>query len=91
MTPTEANIYDVAHARTPAIRARARELGDVESDDDRLVGIVYRRALYYAQRSHSPAPTAQAAVAWAITDMHTVDVAVVDDESIATPSDSERG
>jgi hypothetical protein len=74
MIPTPENIDEVARARLGAIRARARELGDHESDDARLLSIVTARAEYYATRPHHPAATAQAAVSWAITDMHTIDV-----------------
>jgi hypothetical protein len=67
---TAENITEVAHARIVAIRAKARELGDVESSDERLLGIVIRNANRYATRSHHPAETAQAAVSWAISDMY---------------------
>lgn len=81
MIPTKENVEIVAQARVGAIRARARELGDVDSDDERLIGIVFRSAMHYAERAHHPAPTAQAAVAWAIADMHTIDVPIIDDET----------
>lgn len=73
MVPTDENIRDVATARIKAIRQRAHELDDNESSDERLIGIVVQRAIEYANRPHHPAETAQAAVAWSILDMHSVE------------------
>lgn len=64
--PSDENITEVATARLKAIRAKAVELGDTESSDERLLDIVIRRA----QRHAGNAKTAQAAVQWAITDMY---------------------
>ena len=70
MTPTEENIAIVAEARIGAIGAKARELGDTESSDERLLAIVTKIANHYANRKLHAPPTAQAAVQWAISDMH---------------------
>jgi hypothetical protein len=76
VTPTEENVAEVTRARIAAIRARARELGDVESSDERLIGIVTRNATRYATRTHHAAATAQAAVAWAIADLYATEEAL---------------
>ena len=74
MIPTEENIREVAEARIAAIRSKARELGDVESTDRRLLDIIVRDALHKVTTLRHPPATAQAAVQWAISDMYTEEV-----------------
>ena len=77
MSPTDENIREVAEARIKAIRARAHGLGDVDSDDERLLRIVIADAIRLASRTAGSRPdTAQAAVAWAIADMYARDEVV---------------
>lgn len=74
MIPTEENIREVAKARIKAIREKARELGDNETPDDELIEFVIHDAVRFAELGNRGPKTAQEAVAWAIVEMHAVEV-----------------